>query len=477
MALVDKLLHQAMDQLRAGRPAEAGKFCRDMLRVEPEHARAHCLLGLIAFQQGETDTALALLERAGTLNPRLPDVPRALAEVFTTLGRLEAALEAQRRATRLNPREATGHLQEAVLLQRLERNEEAEAAVKRALTLNPETIGARQLLASLHHQRGDTADAARYLADLRRDAPRVADPNHQLALCLLALGRANELADLPPAPQDNQRFGETMVAAIAAWLAGEAEACRALADQALTLAGSGVTELPNRSVFLTYHAILEGLLAWRDEHADAYPGTGEPVHVIGDSHVLSYGGLAVTMDGRERRLVGQLAFGCKAWHLVREAPSPYRGFYRAAAERIPRGATVIAAFGELDCRYKQGLMRVMRRDPSADWRAMTDALVARYVAFMVEEAAHRGWTLWLASPPMSNVNTELMKAGERKDFLGIIGRFNGALAAEAEGRGLPLLDVHGATSDDQGRPRFGHYIDSNHVRPTALLEAFAALRL
>jgi Flp pilus assembly protein TadD len=473
VAIAEQLVMSAMNHLRAGQRQEAAKLCRDVLRVEPGHARAHCLLGIITYQDGDAAGALALLERAGELNSHLPDVPRAQAEVYLGIGEIEKALEAQHRATAMNPREPMGHLQEGILLQRLERSEEAEIAVGRALTLKPGLVGAQQLMATLLYRRGEIARAADLLIAARSGPRPAADPNHHLALILLALGRWNEMAGLPAATAPNQVFGETVTGAIAAWLAGDMAGCRALCERARPLAGGGMADAPNRSVFLTYLGILDGLTAWRGAHPEAYDGAdAQAVHAMGDSHVLSYNGLVVDAQGARRRLQSHLVFGCKAWHLIRPEPSPYRSFFEAAAARIPSGSTVLGVFGELDCRYKEGLMRVLRKDPHADWRAMTDALVAGYVAFMAGQAQERGWTLWLTRPPMTNVNTGLIGDWEAEAFLGIIARFNERLSEEAGARAIPLLDVHQATRDGDGKPVRRHFIDTNHVRPGALLEAF-----
>jgi len=476
MAITDHLVMSAMNHLRAGQRQEAAKVCRDILRVEPDHARAHCLLGIIAFQDGDATTALSLLERAGELNDRLPDVPRAQAEVYLGVGEIDKALEAQRRATAMNPREPMGHLQEAILLQRLERPDEAEIAAGRALRLKPDTLGAQQLLAILLYRRGDITGAADLLLTTRRAPRPAADPNHHLALVLLALGRFGEMAGLPAPTSPSMLFGETVIAATAAWLEGDATACRNLLEQARPMAAGGLSEAPNRAHLLTYLKVLDSLTAWRQANPQPYAGQAdETVHVLGDSHVLSCAGLMVDVAGGRRRLESHLVFGCKAWHLVREKPSPYRAFFEATAARLPAGSTVLAVFGELDCRYKEGLMGMVRKDPLADWSAMTDALVTRYVAFLAETAAARGWTLWLASAPMTNINTALIGDGEREIFLGIIACFNERLRDEAQARGLPLVDVHAVTRDEDGAPLRRHFIDTNHVRPTAVLEALTKL--
>ena len=163
--------------------------------------------------------------------------------------------------------------------------------------------------------------------------------------------------------------------------------------------------------------------------------------------------------------------------LAKTRPVSFEFFPPRTADGIPAGSTVVAGYGELDCRYKEGIMRVVHNDPARDWRALVDALVPRYVAFVMAEAERRGWTLWLQTPPMSNVTTNLLLTDDRLPFLGIIERFNERLRAEAEAHNLPLIDVKAATTTPERTPRHTHYIDTNHVRPTALIEALRLMTL
>ena len=102
---------------------------------------------------------------------------------------------------------------------------------------------------------------------------------------------------------------------------------------------------------------------------------------------------------------------------------------------------------------------------------MTDKLVADYVGFIGHRRGDTRLTLWLQSPPMSNVATRLLSDADADVFLAIIARFNERLRAEAAARGLPLIDVNAVTTDADGEPVREHYIDTNHVRPTALIAA------
>ena len=474
MSIVESMLKATMQNLRAGRRDQAAELCRDICRMEPEHARAHSLLGMIEFQNGDTDRALDLLARAQQLNPNLPDVPRALAEIYLGMDDLEKALEAQRRAISLNPRDAMGHLQAAVVLQRLGRHDEAEAETREALNRNPAMTGAHQLLGTITYLDGRLTEAVDAMSTARASERPVADPNHTLALALLATGRADEIGNLSPAVTANQTFGETIIRAISAWVDDRPDQCRELLASARPLIPSMPVEAPNRSVFITYLNILDELVSWRMDNEESYRGeTDRTLHVIGDSHTLSSANLVLPVDGVPTRLRSHLVFGCKAWHLIREAPSPYRGGFDLALARIPDGATVVAVFGELDCRLKEGMVRALRKDPNLDRDALVDDLVERYVDFMLSEGAKRGHTVWFQSPPMSNVNMSLVEGEIRDLFLYVIKRFNDRLRMVTQERGARLIDINSVTTADDGSAARGHYIDTNHIRPSALIEAFA----
>jgi Flp pilus assembly protein TadD len=471
MAISDSMIQTAMQHLRAGHRGEAAKVLRDVCLMEPNHIRATCMLAVITYQEGDAPAALSMLDLLAEKNPRKPEIIRSRAEILLGTGDLEGALAAQTEARMLNPKDARGHLQEGVLLERMGKREEARQAGERAVALDTALIGAQQLLASLAYRRGDLEETSQRMLQAR-SAPRPSvDPNHHLALALFGLGRMDELHSLASTMAPAQAFGETMVKAIAAWRDNDPAACAELLVIAQPQAGNAAVDAPNRSVFITYGGILDGLLAWRRENADRYGAEAErTIHVVGDSHVLTSANLTLPVDGIMTRFQSHLAFGCKAWHLVREEESPYRGFYRAIAARIPQGATVVAAFGELDCRLKEGIMRVLQSDPKRDWRAMVDELIESYVAFMMREAEEHGWTLWLQTPPMTNITANLLMNLDRSIFLGIIKRFNERLREVATSNNLRLIDVKAVTTEDD-HARYTHYIDTNHVRPSALIAA------
>ena len=165
-------LLEAQQQLRAGRPELAARSARRLLKIDPEHADAHKLLGLALAKLGQPAAAERHSRRAAELQPRDPAVLAHLAERLRSQGRLaeavrhyrealtlapglrvaldglaralaaagehEAALDAALRASDAAPQVAGCHALVGELLAVLRRHEAAIEALARAVELAPE---------------------------------------------------------------------------------------------------------------------------------------------------------------------------------------------------------------------------------------------------------------------------------------------------------------------------------------------------
>ena len=63
------LLDEGLKEHREGRMAEAGAIYRQILTLDPKQADSHHLLGMIAFQSGDLDTAATMIREAIAINP------------------------------------------------------------------------------------------------------------------------------------------------------------------------------------------------------------------------------------------------------------------------------------------------------------------------------------------------------------------------------------------------------------------------
>ena len=226
--IVSQALELAVQHHQAGRLAEAEALYRRILAVQPNHADALHLIGVIAHQSGRHDLAADWIRRAIVHHPHNPAAYCNLGEACRALGRLDEAIAAFRRALQLKPDlvEACnnlgnalrdrGQLDEAVLtyrralelkpnypeahknlgatLQDLGQLDAAVAAYRRALELQPgDTEILNRLTAALAGQ-GRLEDAMAVCQRALQLKPDSAEAHNNLGNLLRAQGRLDEAA-------------------------------------------------------------------------------------------------------------------------------------------------------------------------------------------------------------------------------------------------------------------------------------------
>jgi predicted TPR repeat methyltransferase len=145
---------QQNDQLSA-----AEDVYRSILAVAPDYADALHFSGVLAHQQGQSDKAIALIQRSLELEPRQADWHSNLGIVLQERLRLDEAIDAYRRAIALDPAHANAHNNLGVLLRAQGRPAEAEAAYRAAIAASPNHIDAYTNLGILLNGQKRTPEA------------------------------------------------------------------------------------------------------------------------------------------------------------------------------------------------------------------------------------------------------------------------------------------------------------------------------
>ena len=198
-------------------------FWSQVMEQYPDHHFAHYNKGYFLQQQGETDAALLLYNRALELNPEFAPAYDNRGQLLAQLGRTESALKDYGQAIRFDPGLERSYLNRAVLRWQLQASPQVVAAdLETAIGLNPDYTLAHLNLGVLEEGRGNEAkalqsyskaiesqpfDATGYryrgglylhqqqpqlaLADLLRSAtlqPKVGQTHYRLAKAYLQLG-------------------------------------------------------------------------------------------------------------------------------------------------------------------------------------------------------------------------------------------------------------------------------------------------
>ena len=239
---IARVLQLGMAHHRAGRRLFAEACYRKVLAIDPQHAEALHLLGLIAQQAGNHEAARRLIGASIKLEPQAAPYHNSLGNTYYEAATaidpeaaagagwplapppdaLEAAAACYRRALQLQPGYAVGHynlaqiylrqdqlqaageaLRQAVALQpgcapfycglgqvlsRQGAEEEAQACYRRVLSLQPDYAEAQHNLGNRRQRRGDLAGAAECYRCALALKPALAVTHHHLAGVLARQG-------------------------------------------------------------------------------------------------------------------------------------------------------------------------------------------------------------------------------------------------------------------------------------------------
>jgi tetratricopeptide (TPR) repeat protein len=181
------LLQTGFQLLQQGRMQEAWNAFQTLVRLDPNSALGHHMVGLIALRTGQLDLGVQSLRRSIALDPSDPSAYGNLANGLRDLGRTDEALQAYGKALAVAPTFLDALNNRANLLVKIGRHADALADYDRAIAQNAR-------VPSLHNQR---ANALRLLE--RHDdalqacaAALALDPAHAEAL----LNRATVLGEL-----------------------------------------------------------------------------------------------------------------------------------------------------------------------------------------------------------------------------------------------------------------------------------------
>ena len=232
MATIPETLAIAIRHHQGGRLQAAQQIYRQILAVEPNHADAIHLLGVIAHQMGEHETAVEYIERAIGLKGSAPAfhnnlggayralrrIPEAIAcyrralevkpdyaeahnnlgNAFKDQGKLDEAVACYRRALELKPDYAEAHNNLGVALKDQEKLDEAVACYHRALELKPDLVEAYNNLGLALKDRGEIDEAIACYRRALELKPDFAEAHGNLGNALQGPGEARRIARLLP---------------------------------------------------------------------------------------------------------------------------------------------------------------------------------------------------------------------------------------------------------------------------------------
>lgn len=177
-----------------GQIEEALAHLQNATRLDPRLASAHNNLGRLLVAKGQRDDAAAEFERALALDPRFVQAHRSYGQLLLAESQLDRAASHFEAAIEIDPDEARTYHNLGVTRARQQRIPEAIAAYERAVALDPAFAPSHNNFGVLLARSGRVEEAAaRYEQALTVD-PQYAEAHANLGIVLAMKGRLDEAA-------------------------------------------------------------------------------------------------------------------------------------------------------------------------------------------------------------------------------------------------------------------------------------------
>jgi Tfp pilus assembly protein PilF len=177
----------ALKHHQAGDLVKAEELYHRILAVEPRHADALHLLGVMANQMGKPQVAVDLIARAIAINPTATTYHNNIANALKACGDTAKAEASYRQALLLDKRNSDAYYNLGRLFEEEGRLEEASLSYEAALRCAPGMIAAHISLGGIATKTGHAKLAVQHCEAAVRSAPRHAPAQNALGNALLAV--------------------------------------------------------------------------------------------------------------------------------------------------------------------------------------------------------------------------------------------------------------------------------------------------
>jgi tetratricopeptide (TPR) repeat protein len=192
MATISVALELASQHHQAGRLQAAEQIYRLILQADPDHADAIHLLGVIAYQVGKHEIAVAYIERAIALDGSVAAFHNNLGNAWKEQGKLDEAVACYRRALELKTGFAEAQSNLGNALREQGKLDEAVRCYRRALELKADFAEAYGNLGNALKDQGKLDEAVACYRRALAVNPNHAEAHNNLGVALKSQGKLDE---------------------------------------------------------------------------------------------------------------------------------------------------------------------------------------------------------------------------------------------------------------------------------------------
>lgn len=192
MATIAEAMIVAVQYHQAGHLQQAEDIYKQILAVDPNHANALHLLGVLSHQRGQSDEGIRLIKQALTLCRTDPMFYSNLGTVLLESGQREEAIRYLEESLRLRPGYPEAHNNLGNAMREMGRMTEAVAHYREAVRLDPYLAEAHNNLGIVLDRQGQTVTGISHLREAIRLRPGYAEAHNNLGNALRSMNQTRE---------------------------------------------------------------------------------------------------------------------------------------------------------------------------------------------------------------------------------------------------------------------------------------------
>ena len=170
-------------------------ICEYVLRLTPDAAPVHLILGAALKSQGKLDEAISHYQQALQIEPDYSRAHYVLGVAFTLKGKLDEAVAHYQQALRIKPDYVSAHNSLGLVLKSQGKLDEAISHFRQALLIEPNNVDVHRNLGDALSAQGRFDESISHYLKALEVKPDFAEAHYNMALSLRSLGRIDEAID------------------------------------------------------------------------------------------------------------------------------------------------------------------------------------------------------------------------------------------------------------------------------------------
>jgi len=224
-----------------------------------------------------------------------------------------------------------------------------------------------------------------------------------------------------------------------------------------------------------FHRYIGELIKYSQLNASLYEmKSPEKIYFVSESHGFAPNGMSIQYQEQDYTVYSRFIIGAKVFHFSQDMPNKFQTSLVTLLTGIPVESKVVLGFGEIDCRYNEGILPYCLKNKKNIEQVIQKTLDLYINALESLNRKFNHDIILYGVPAPHSYFIDKLDTVDQADFKLLIAKFNQYLAKRCVDSNFKFLDVYKLTNKN-GESNLKYHIDATHVKPITVVKLFEML--